>query len=365
RWQARRRQGGACHVLLVVSFRTDEVGSEHPLRKIEADATLRLAPLTAAETRQLLESMAGPLPHEVVESLTALAAGSPLMASALMRGLVESAALVPEGRGWRADAERASELRSSNHAAKLLSRRIELLPTETAEFLAVGSILGKEFELHFAADLAGLSIAAAMKAVSEARRRHLVWGRPDGDRIVFVHDRIRATALARLTPSKRQELHRRAAFRLMKRTPQPLFELAYHFDSAGESERALEYAIAAAEQARAQHSLEVAEQQYLIAERGAGASADASVRFRIAEGLGDVMMLRGRYAEAEELFRKASELAEGHVARAKIGGKIGELSLKRGDMETATRAFEDALRELGCPPPAGSLALGTRLMAEI
>jgi two-component system sensor kinase len=58
-------------------------------------------------------------------------------------------------------------------------------------------------------------------------------------------------------------------------------------------------------------------------------------------------MLRGRYPEAAELFRQAAELAEGSYAEAQIKGKLGELAFKRGDMEEATQAFEQALRCLG------------------
>ena len=58
-------------------------------------------------------------------------------------------------------------------------------------------------------------------------------------------------------------------------------------------------------------------------------------------------MLRGRYDEAAELFAQASQLAEDKLAQAQILGKIGELAFKRGDMESATIAFEDTLRLLG------------------
>ena len=80
-----------------------------------------------------------------------------------------------------------------------------------------------------------------------------------------------------------------------------MFELAYHFDAAGDSESALEYALTAAEQARAVHSLEVAEQQYRIAERGSQRS-DNSVKYKIAIGLGESLMLRGQYAEGRTAF---------------------------------------------------------------
>ena len=45
--------------------------------------------------------------------------------------------------------------------------------------------------------------------------------------------------------------------------------------------------------------MEVAEQQYGIAARGAS-KAEAGVRYRVAEELGGVLMLRGRYDEAGE-----------------------------------------------------------------
>ena len=44
---------------------------------------------------------------------------------------------------------------------------------------------------------------------------------------------------------------------------------------------------------------------------------------RSSKGLGDVLMLRGRYAAAQELFEEATQLAEGRVARAQIRGKLG------------------------------------------
>ncbi len=65
------------------------------------------------------------------------------------------------------------------------------------------------------------------------------------------------------------------------------------------------------------------------------------------KGLGDVLMLRGRYDEAADCFQRAAELADGEFAKAKIQGKIGELAFKRGDMESATLAFESTLRLLG------------------
>ena len=59
-----------------------------------------------------------------------------------------------------------------------------------------------------------------------------------------------------------------------------VFDLAYFFDAAGETERAFPFALCAAEQAREQNALEVAEQQFRSALNGA-AKLSAGMRVRV------------------------------------------------------------------------------------
>ncbi len=63
-------------------------------------------------------------------------------------------------------------------------------------------------------------------------------------------------------------------------------------------------------------------------------------------------MLRGLYAQAEDYFRQASQLATTKLAEAEIYGKLGEIAFKRGDAKNATLMFEDALRSIGYKDPA-------------
>ncbi|NIO12659.1 MAG: protein kinase, partial [Xanthomonadales bacterium] len=181
------------------------------------------------------------------------------MASALLRGLVETGALVAGPRGWRVEPLAIADVSSSSRAATFLTRRLDLLPQETLQLLSIGAVLGREFELAMAAQLAGQEPSPAVAALDEARRRRLVWLRPDGGRCVFVHDKIRSAVLDRLTAARRQEVHRAAAAYLREHAPESVSGLAYHFDAAGDSQSALPYALKAAEQARAQHALEIAE----------------------------------------------------------------------------------------------------------
>ena len=187
---------------------------DHPLRHIEGAARVALPPLEAADVRQLAESMAGPLPEEaltVVEELRrrqpvhgrgrAARAGRERGAGARRRSLARW-----RPRRWPTCARRGRR-------AAFLARRLELLPGEVLELLSVGAVLGKEFDLDLAAELAGQTPAQARLALAEARRRHMVWARPPGARCVFVHDKLREALLDRLSPDSRAALHRRAAAR--------------------------------------------------------------------------------------------------------------------------------------------------------
>ncbi len=239
-----------------------------------------------------------------------------------------------------------------------------MLPAETANLLGIGAVLGKEFELRTVAHLADLNSDAASERLAEAQRRHFVWIQQDTGRCLFVHDKIRMALLSRLEVEHRRGIHRRAANYFRRVAPENVFDLAYHFDAAGESECALPFALEAAERARKQHSLEVAEQQYQIASRGLESASDA-MQFSAAEGLGEVLMLRGRYDKAELCLKAAVGLASGRQQRARITGKLGELALKRGQVEEATQSFEAALRLLGFVVPRRVWAFALWLVGEV
>ncbi len=339
--------------LILVAFRQDEVSPDHRLRRIASSATLALSPFAAADIRRLAESMAGRLPDEAVDLIVQLADGSPFMATAVLQGLVEIGALIPGGEEspsretltWRVDPHAMEEVRSSRRAAVLLARRLESLPPATRRLLAVAAVLGKEFSLSLGGDLAGLPEHESAAGCRDAARRHLIWVHDNGARCVFVHDKIREVLLNGLNDDERRALHAAAAAKIEAEDPGRVFELAYHFDNAGQSERAVPYALRAAEEARARYALEIAEQQYRTAERGAPCHNE-KLKWRVAEGLGDVLMLLGAYDEAEKHLTAAGRLASDCEGRVRVELKLGELALKRGDVGASRRALEKGLRLL-------------------
>ena len=361
-WQRRLGSAGSA-VLLVVAFRSEEVADGHPLRTLNTAEHLTLSTFQASNVRKLVESMAGPLPDEAVNVIERLAEGSPFMAAAAVRGMVESGALVAEDDRWRVEPLAMEDVRSSRHAAAFLARRIELLPEATFRLLSVGAVLGKEFDLFTASKLAEQDSAEAIAAMHDAQQRHIVWAKVKDDRCAFLHDKLRQTLLERLPEHECRELHLRAALDLEAEAPDQVYDLAYHFDAAGESQRALPYALAAAEDARNDHALEFAEEQYRIAQRGVP-EADEATRYRIAEGLGDVHMLRGQYQAAAQMFEAANLLTSDNLTRARLDGKLGELAFKQGDMQMAIDVSERALDLLGHKVPQSSAGFLIQLVRQ-
>jgi two-component system sensor kinase len=261
-----------------------------------------------------------------------------------------------------------AQAQSSRRAAAFLAQRIDRLSPRAATLLSVGAVLGKSFDLRLAAELAEQSPVAAMQGVAEARRHHLLWIESSDGACAFVHDRVREAVLGRLVPAERARLHRAAAFAL-EQTPgaDRDFDLAYHFDAAGLHARALPHALSAAAQARARHALAIAERFYRIAERGAeqqapGGELSEAARSTVAEALGDVLLMRGRYDEAAERFARARAASRSPVAQATIDGKLGELAFKRGDVRGAAEALERALRLLGRRVPTRPASVGVGVL---
>ena len=347
RWREMTRSA-ACHLMIVLAFRSEEVGEADPLRHLGPTDSLPLAPFGDVDIRALCQSMAGRLPTEALETAVRLANGSPFMASAVLRGMVEAGALVHVNGEWTVDTEEMRSVQTSQRAALFLGRRLELLGAEALQLLTAGAVLGKEFDVGLAVDLTGLGASDVTLALAEAQRRHIVWLDESADQCRFVHDKLREALLARLSSDERRELHQRAGDHIEALPDSRPFELAYHFDAAGDDQRALRYSLEAAEISRSRHALDVSETHYRIAQRAAtSAPAGGALRYKIAEGLADVLTLRGEYAEAAELLEQMLTMTTDAVARVTIDRKLGDLAFRSGDPTTAKMHLERGLAHLG------------------
>jgi len=345
-WSRRREgAGGDRRTLVIVAFREEEVAEDHLLRTLSARERIVLPPLAGAEVASLVTTMAGTLPAEALDAIGRLSGGNPFMATAVLRGLVEASAISRDARGWRVSRATLDDVSSSRAAADVLVTRMDMLPGATLALLTAGAVLGKGFEPELAATLAVQQPGDVMISLAEARRRSIVWADLTESRVTFVHDKLREALLERVDHDELAALHRAAARRIEEAHPDRAFDLAYHYAAGGEAARALPHAMRAAALARERHALASAERHYRIAE-SAEEHLDEAGRRALAEGLGDVLMLSGGYEEAQFHLERARAMSGLPIEQAEIDGRLGELAFKRGDVATASEAYERGLRLL-------------------
>ena len=138
RWaiMADAEPANSSHVLLIVAFRSEEIPPHHPLRQLPVSPHMKLEPLTPEDIQRLIDSMAGPVPTAAVDVVQRLSEGSPFMASAVLRGLVESGAMEPTEHGWSTTPLAIENLQSSHRAGSVLRAASKCYPIPPPRFCA-------------------------------------------------------------------------------------------------------------------------------------------------------------------------------------------------------------------------------------
>ena len=270
---------------------------------------------------------------------------------------------------------------------EVLARKLGRLPAEAGALLEVVAVSGQALPLEDASRTAGHALppVATLTRMRNERLIRLI-GPDEGSLVDTYHDRVRETVLGRMDEGRCKALHLTLAEVIEKdvgaestelaaalesggkldesgAVPR-VYDLAYHFDAAGEKRKAWVYALLAAEQARRQSALEVAAQQYEIAQRSASQTTRA-VRCRIAEGRGAALMLLGRYEDAVQQLEVASNQAEGPEGKARIEALQGEIAFKQGSMNQSIDIYEQGLRRLGHWVPRTLFGLGYGMLREL
>ncbi|MFI7632574.1 AAA family ATPase [Nonomuraea sp. NPDC049400] len=237
-----RYQRSAAGLLIVVTYRTDELHRTHPLRPLLAElgrvewvSRVELRRLTrreaVAQAASILEREPSPTDMDLIY---ARSEGNPLFVEALLSDTGGPDAL-PES------------LRD------LLLASVERLPEETQELLRVASAGGQRIEHDLLSAVAGFDESALSRALRPAVAGNVLT--VDGEGYCFRHALIREALHDDLLPGEHTRLHTRFAEALERDlsilpVPRGAIELAHHWHSAHDSTWALVSAWHAAAAAR-------------------------------------------------------------------------------------------------------------------
>ena len=273
-------------ILIVGSYRDVDLERGHPLAEVLA--TLRREPfyhrvllrglseqdviawLTAlADDDTSEEVMAGR--RGLAEALYRETEGNPFFISEVLTHLVEEGKLYRQDGRWTSNVSSPSELGIPEGVREVVGRRLSRVSETCNQMLTLASAMPGGFSWELLRDLSQEDEASLLDALDEALDARLIHERPGsgGARYEFSHALIRQTLYGELSAPRRVLLHRRIAERLEAlHGGDPgahLPELAHHFFQAapgGDVEKAVDYAVRAAERAAEAAGYEEASEHY-------------------------------------------------------------------------------------------------------
>jgi DNA-binding CsgD family transcriptional regulator len=341
-------------VLLVGTYRVDDVGRAHPLRPLLAELVraggverIDLRPFTKGE---LAEQLAGIVGHAVDP------------------GLLEAVFARSEGNAFYAE-----ELVAAGPGAGLsptlrdvLGVRIDELSEPARGVLRALAAGGRRVGDRLLAAVVELSEQARADALREAIAAQLIVLEPERGAYAFRHTLLREAVYEELLPGERVRLHAAYAAALAgdaslaEGIAEAAAELAHHSFAAHDLEQALTASVEAAElatrrwgfgeaRAHCERALELWD-RVPADSRPLGGDRVALLR-RAAEAAN----LEGDHRRAAELVREALALVDAQAERERAGvlyTRLGRFLWASGDSLDALRAYERAVQLVPVDPPS-------------
>lgn len=253
-------------LMLIVTYRTEELGSaHHPLQQVAHDLAARkycreieLSPLTESAVAEILAGRRDgvPVPEEFTQLIAERSAGNPLFIELILEFLQQHGIAERVDGRWQllssADARAAA---TPPTLGRMLEAKMDRLPDAARRVLEAASVAGLRFDAATAAPAAEMD-EQSFEAICEELSRNTCTIRygdlvtpPDGELIrayVFKHAVFRQVLYDRIGLSRRARLHRSVGNRLEEIYPpdkrdELAMPLAQHFTAAREWLRALDY----------------------------------------------------------------------------------------------------------------------------
>ncbi len=338
------RRIDSIRLLFLVTYRDDEVGPFHPLRRLLGDLAtassvfrLTVPPLSEAGVRTLAAGTdrdPGELFHRT--------GGNPFFVTEVL-------------------ATRGSEVPPTVSDAVLA--RAARLSLEARSVLDVSAVIGSSIEAGLLMSVAGPVVEAMDECISGGLLRHTA------DGLAFRHELARDAILATIAAPRRRLLHHRVLDALLAEpsSANDFPRLAHHAEAAGDVAAIRKFATAAALQASALHSHREEAAQYSRLLRVAGDLPDFDRAALLADysfacylsSQGDESIMARR--EAVDIWHRAGDLLrEGDNLRW-----LSRLLWFQGRNEEAQRAGGQALEILERMPPGPELAMAYSNMSQM
>jgi DNA-binding CsgD family transcriptional regulator/tetratricopeptide (TPR) repeat protein len=297
-------------ILLILTFRPDELSPEHELRPLLAElqrgprtVRVELSPFSRDETSAQIEAIVGDVPEAaLVDRVHARSDGNPFFTEEL----------VANGEG----------IDQLGHVHDILLTRVARLSEDAHAAVRVAAAVGRSAQHSLLATVSGIPDDRLDAALREAVDAHLLVLDAEAEGYRFRHALLHEAVYGELLPGERRRLHARVAAILSRQ--------------------------AAEEDGASASDLSELARHWVMADRPREALASSVAAGRAAEKVPALADANGHYAVALELWPRVADAED--VARMSLADLL-------------ERAAE--CRSVGAGDPAGAAALTERALAVL
>jgi predicted ATPase len=350
-------------VMLLASYRSDELHRRHPLRPLLAELVrlpaverLELAPFSLGELAEHLEAIAGVrLPADQVERIHARSEGNPFYAEQLLVAGAGNAyvGLPPT-------------------LADVLLARVQALSEPAQQVLRVAAVAGRRVSHQLLADVAGHPEPDLEGGLREAVHAGVLVADSNSGTYAFRHALLQEAVYADLLPSEQIRLHTAYARLLAAEPGGAAAELAHHCLQSHDLVGALTASVRAAEQAAAvlapAETLRHLSSALRLWERVPDpAGVTGTDRMELTLRAAAAASTSGDRQRAVALAQEAAAAADASadpIRAARGHERLGQYLLDAGQIQDGLRARAQAMELVPAHPPTPLRARVTAAMAQ-
>jgi oligopeptide transport system substrate-binding protein len=245
-------------LMIAAPYREVELDEARPFHEVLLDIQrerlaerLKINRLTRSKTQDLLEVLfAEEATPKFLEGIFRETEGNPFFIEEVCKAMLASGKLTyKEGSWYRPSME---ELGVPQSVQVAIQSRVRKLPEVAQEVLNLAAIVGRVFDSEMIVKTMELEEEELIEAIEDAEKAQLIEGvnGRGGGEYRFSHALIPSTLVVGLRTRKRRRLHREVAEALEHVSPDDFEALAYHYNQAGNDEKAITFYLKAGDRAR-------------------------------------------------------------------------------------------------------------------
>jgi len=360
-------------LLLVGTYRADELHRRHPLRpmltelsrtRVVEDVILpRLSEDDVAAFLREAMRLGRPPTTEFRQAIFNTCEGNPLFMEEVLRALVERGDVEYRDGSWRRTKE-VAEIVIPDTLRDAVLDRFRMLSPEAQAVLLRAAVIGSRFDFGILLRVTGAAeaeVVGALRAAIDAQLMLEITSDTRAPSYAFRHALTRESVLFELLQPERRRIHAAVGEAIEGQGPETSAghaeELAYHFDEAGDRDRAFRYHDLAAREAYRLFAFSRAalhlERAIALADDREPTLGDLQLRLVGAASLAGTPQRALRAAEeARRWFQEAGDVRGAGLALTRIASYRWFLGDSRGARATA----DDAVRIIEPLGPTQELA---------